>query len=109
VSACDFALYRALALEVGEARDIQAIGFGFPSWQVAAAPMTITRKVDETTTLADGTKITARRYATKMTLEGMGDMLGEVWTDERGVLVKSVLTAPFGSIQTVLVEEGRTK
>ena len=72
--------------------------------------MTITRKADdEAFALPDGTKITARRFATKTTVEGMGDMLGEVWTDEDGVMLKSVLRAQFGSIETTLIEQTRLK
>ncbi len=110
VSACDFALYRGLGLKVDETRECQAVGFGYPGWQVAAVPMTITRKADdEAFVLPDGTKITARRFATKTTVEGMGDMLGDVWTDEDGVMLRSVLKAQFGSIETTLIEQKRLK
>jgi hypothetical protein len=104
VSACDFALYRGLGLKVAETRECQAVGFGFPSWQVAAVPMTFTRKADEELAKPDGTKVTARRFATTATIEGMGEIGGEVWTDENGVMLKNVLNAPFGSIETTLVE-----
>jgi len=35
--------------------------------------------------------------------QGM-QMMGESWFDEKGVLLRSVLTAPFGTIETALVE-----
>ena len=104
VSACDFAIFGAAKdMKIDEKRDLQAVGFGFGGWQVSAVAYSITRKADEEFTRPDGMKIKAHRLATTMTAQGM-QMKGESWFDEKGVLLRSVLTAPFGMIETALVE-----
>jgi hypothetical protein len=106
VNACDFAIFGGVDLKTDEKREYQAVGFGFPTWQVAAVPYTITRKADEEIEMRDGAKIKARRYATTMSVQGM-TMNSEHWVDEQGVLLRSVLRAPFGQVETMLIEQKR--
>ena len=47
--------------------------------------------------------MTAHRFNTTTTVPGM-EMKGESWFDDKGVLLKSVLTAAFGKVETTLVE-----
>ena len=106
VSACDFAIFGGLDLKVDEKREYQAVGFGFPSWEVAAVPYTITRKADEEIAMPDGAKVKARHYATTLSVQGM-TMNSEHWVDEQGVMLRSVLRAPFGQVETLLIDQKR--
>ena len=104
VNACDFVIFGAVRdLAIDATREFRAVGFGFGGWQVGAVPYTVTRKADEEFTKHDGTKVQAQRIDTMMTSQGM-EMKGQSWFDDKGVLLRTVLRAPFGTIETTLVE-----
>ena len=48
-----------------------------------------------------GDEVPARYYTTVLKVPS-GDFLGEVWTDEFGVILKSVNKMPFGTLTNTL-------
>lgn len=102
VSACDFTLFGTLRdLKVDETRTLQAVSFGFGGWRIAAAHYAVTFRGESDFVMPDGATVKARHYVTKMSAQGM-EINGETWIDERGVMLKSVLRAQFGMIETAL-------
>jgi hypothetical protein len=52
--------------------------------------------------MPDGTEAQSGHFVMTLTSQGM-EVSGESWIDERGVLLKSVLRALFGMVETALV------
>ncbi len=94
--ALEFAAIGAAGLAVGETRSFTSIGFGMMSWQLMTAPYTMTRNPD-TTLHVDGEAVPARHYTSTLVTD-WGNFTGESWTDESGVMLKSVSKMPFGTI-----------
>jgi imidazolonepropionase-like amidohydrolase len=102
MNAGDFAIFGAMRnMNVDERREMTAVGFGMGGWRVASVPYVITRKADEEVALPDGTKIKTRHYASTITNQGMEFNI-DTWIDDRGVMVRSRMRAPFGMIETAL-------
>ncbi len=100
-SATDFALLGAANLQPGESRTFALVSFGFESWKAGLVDYTLTRLEDTRLTI-DGRRGAARAYTSEMVLP-FGKVQGQAWTDDRGVMVKSVMVMPFGTI-TVRLE-----
>jgi hypothetical protein len=97
----DFLLVGQADLAVGQKKAYQSLSFGYPSWQLQAAPLTVARDADAELTRPDGTRVQARVY-TSETQTPVGLFRGQTWTDETGVVLKYVLTMPFGTVEAVL-------
>jgi len=87
-TAMDFASLGAAALSVGETRTFKAVGFGFGSWKMTVTDYTLTRveQMHYTYTLATD----------------WGEFTGEIWTDEIGMVLKSITKMPMGTLTIVL-------
>jgi hypothetical protein len=103
VYAVDFFVLNRLSLAVGQTRELQVVGFGFPSWEPSKTPLTITRRPDAPLVRPDGSTVTARSYSQSMTTP-IGAFEFETWTDERGVVLKSITKMPFGVLTAELSE-----
>ena len=87
-TAVDFAALGAAGLSVGESRTFQAVGFGFSSWKMTVTDYTLTRAED--------------RYYTYSLATDWGEFTGEMWTDDIGMVLKSIMKMPMGTITIVL-------
>ncbi len=97
----DFFVINKLALKVGERREMQTASFGFPDWRPFKAGLTITRAADTQLQRPDGAVVRARLY--KLVLDTPGAaMTSETWTDDRGVVLKTIVSGPFGKITAEL-------
>lgn len=109
VYAFDYFAIHTVGLAPGETKAFEAVGFGFPSWQASTSPMEFTRLEDTRLPRpphaggAEGEDIPVRHYRSTLTTP-MGAFKGETWTDEAGVVLKSVTTMPFGVLSIQLVE-----
>jgi imidazolonepropionase-like amidohydrolase len=101
IFAGEFASLGATELKVGESREVPVASFGHQGWDLLTAPCTITRLEDAQLALSPQEIYDARHYTTVLKIP-MGDFEGELWTDERGVLLKSVTKMPFGTMQAQL-------
>ncbi len=99
--ALEFASAGAASLAAGETKSFTAVSFGLFSWEMGTAPYTMTRQADTTLRLK-GQAVPARHYTSNLVTE-WGNFTGESWTDESGVMLKSVSKMPFGTI-TVRLE-----
>ena len=72
-----------------------------PDWKPAAAPLRVTRQPDVDLARPDGTSAKARFYKQVLTTP-FGAFSSDTWTDERGVMLKSVMTMPFGQLTVEL-------
>ena len=97
VTASNFATIGDADLEVGESRTYQAIGFGYPSWQLTATEYELSRGQD-TTLLHNGAEVPMRFYRSKLVTD-WGDFRGETWTNKSGLTYLTILTMPFGTIE----------
>ena len=79
---------------------LTAVGFGYPDWHMTSTDFTIERHADRTLTL-DGNQVPARYYTTLLKV-ALGDFTAEVWTDDFGVILKSVDKMPFGTLTNTL-------
>jgi imidazolonepropionase-like amidohydrolase len=95
-SVTDFALLGAAKLAPGESRTFPLVTFGFEGWRAGIVEYTLTRLEDTRLTI-DGAEVAARAYASEMVLP-FGKVTGQAWTDDRGVMVKSVMVMPFGTV-----------
>jgi hypothetical protein len=95
-SVTDFALLGAAKLQPGETRTFPLVSFGFESWNAGTVDYTLSRLEDTRLTI-DGREVAARAYTSEMVLP-FGKVQGQAWTDDRGVMVKSVMVMPFGTI-----------
>ena len=100
--AIDVVAVNALDLDVGEERVFPGVGFGFglESWKPARTPVTMKRLADATLERPTG-EVSVRHYTSTIKTTA-GEFSGEIWTDEHGVPLRSVLTMPFGAIEVVL-------
>jgi imidazolonepropionase-like amidohydrolase len=96
----------AAGIKVGQSRTFQMVSFGFPSWQMTVSQYTLSRGEDISLALPSGKELRARHYtSTRQT--PMGPLGGETWTDAEGVVLKTRLKMPFGTVEARL-EQGRT-
>ncbi len=84
----DFASIGAAGLSIGESRTFRAVAFGFSSWEMGVTDYTLTRHEAE--------------YYTYALATDWAEFTGEIQTDASGVVVKSTLKMPMGTITTVL-------
>lgn len=100
INSGDFTV-QAEKLEPGQTKETTAISFGYPDWKLTTTPQTITREEDGEVTRPDGSKLKARihRFITKTP---MGEFKGRSWSDDRGVILKSELVMPFGTVTAEL-------
>jgi hypothetical protein len=94
-------LVGAPELKPEESRDFRVLGFGYPSWQMTLSDLTLTRRDDTVLLLPDGKEATARHFTYRLQTP-MGPFEGEAWTDEQGVVLKSRLKMPFGTVEAAL-------
>ncbi len=99
--AADFFMLRPLNLGPGDAAELNAASFGYPDWKPQKAPLKVVRQEDADLVRPGGAVVKARYYRQVLTLP-MGAFNSETWTDERGVMLKSVTTMPFGTMTAEL-------
>jgi hypothetical protein len=87
-TAMDFASLGAAGLSVGQTRSFKAVGFGFGTWKMTVTDYTLTRHEDT-------------RYTYILDTD-WGEFTGEIWTNEIGIVLKSILKMPAGTITIVL-------
>jgi hypothetical protein len=97
--ASDFFLVGVAQLAVGEKKTFQAVSFGYPSWQMSVAPLTLAREPDAQLRRPDGSTVEARSYASRIQTP-KGTFNGHIWTDRDGVVLQSTLTLSLGTLVT---------
>lgn len=95
----DFLLIGLARLEVGETKEFQSLSFGYPSWQLSSGPLVLTREPDARLARPEG-EVTARVYKSRIQTPA-GEFNTTLWTDEGGVVLKSTLRMPFGTVEAV--------
>ncbi len=100
IYAGEFMSLQAAKLEVGKTLEASAIGFGYPDWKLTTTTITITREPDTEVQRAGG-KAKARFFKSVLNTP-MGAFNGKTWTDERGVVLKSEVVMPFGTVTAEL-------
>lgn len=99
--ASDFFVLHALDMAPGEVRESQSVSFGFPDWRPVAAPLKVARQEDADLVRPGGRVVKARFYKQVLTTP-MGAFNTDTWTDDRGVVLKAVMTMPFGTLTVEL-------
>jgi len=102
-SAMDFFATNMNPLAVGETRELAAVGFGIPSWRMEVVKLTLSREADAEVERPNGKKVRARQFVSVMEIP-IGKFESRSWSDDRGVLLKSVTKMPFGVIGVTLAE-----
>ena len=97
----DFLTVGAANVAVGETKSYEVVSFGYPTWRLLTTRFEIAREADTTHAFADGAKVPARFYRTKMT-SPMGEATGQLWTTVEGVPLKSVLKIAYGEVTAAL-------
>ena len=87
----------------GETKTFDTLGFGFAGWQVVISKYKVTRKEDRVLKTPAGEETKARFYTYELQVP-MGTFTGETWTDDTGVVLKSTMTMPFGTVAVTLDE-----
>jgi imidazolonepropionase-like amidohydrolase len=100
VNAADFMALPAMKLDVGQKLETTGVGFGYPDWKLSTVPLTVTREPDTEVERA-GAMVKARHYKSSMKTP-MGVFNSQTWTDDRGVVLKTQLTMPFGTVTSEL-------
>lgn len=95
--ASDLFLVGVARLAVGEKKTFQSVSFGYPSWQMSVAPLTLGREPDTDLARPDGSKVRARCYASRIQTP-RGTFNGRIWTDQVGVVLQSTLEMSLGSV-----------
>ncbi len=99
--ASDFFSLGRLKMEVGEVREMHSASFGYPDWKPQKAPLKIARQEDVELVRPGGATVKARFYKQVMVVQNM-TFNSDTWTDDRGVVLKSVMTMPFGQLSVEL-------
>lgn len=102
VHAALFLLAGEFALEPGERTERTSISFGHPDWKPSETHFTLARQDDEELE-TEGGMIPARRYWAMLDYS-VGEIESDIWTDERGVVLKYVMKLPVGSLTATLAE-----
>jgi imidazolonepropionase-like amidohydrolase len=97
----DFFLLNRVSLTPGETRQLTTVAFGFDGWKPETNRLALTRLPDEDLARG-GVTVRARRHSLVLGLPGLGEVRSETWSDERGVVLKSVLKLGFGVMTAVL-------
>ncbi len=92
----DMIVNTALGLAPGESATYQSVAFGIGGWRVRALPVQVTRLDDETIEWGGG-EVNARVHESSFETEG-GAFTTRAWTDADGVLLRAVMTMPFGEL-----------
>ncbi len=92
----DVIVNHALDLEPGESTTYQSVAFGISGWRVRSLPIEVVRLDDETVDVG-GETIQARVHESTFSIDA-GQFTTRVWTDDDGVLVRGVMTMPFGEL-----------
>lgn len=100
-TALEFAGPIPIEMTVGQEKTYVSVGFGFTGSQMAKSDVVVRRLDDRPLKRANGDEVNAKYFTTEMTLP-MGKFLGETWTDGDGVVLKSVLKMPFGTVSVEL-------
>lgn len=95
--ASDMFLVGVARLAVGEKKAFQAVSFGYPSWQMSVAPLTLAREPDADLLRPDGSNVKACSYTSRIQTP-RGTFNGHIWTDQAGVVLQSTLKLPLGSV-----------
>jgi len=95
--ASDSFLVGAADLSVGETKTFQTVSFGYPSWRMSLAPLTLAREPDAKLQRPDGSTVTARSYSTRIQTP-KGASSGHIWTDQAGVVLESTLKLSLGTV-----------
>jgi imidazolonepropionase-like amidohydrolase len=94
--ATELATLGAARLAAGQSRTFQFVSFGSGGWELRVTPGTIGRLEDETLSVEGGPQ-RARVYRTTLETD-WGRFEATSWTDPQGVLLRSVMTMPFGTL-----------
>ncbi|MCI0589857.1 MAG: amidohydrolase family protein [Planctomycetes bacterium] len=92
-----FLTLNRLKMRVGETREIRSVSFGYPDWKPQAAPLKVERKEDVDLARPGGATTKARLFKRTLSVENM-TFSSDTWTDERGIVLKTVMTMPFGQL-----------
>ncbi len=102
--AAEFITMQAADLQEGQTREFKLGSFGraVPPWTITLIDYTLTRESDTTLTRADGSAVPVRLYSFSFEAASM-EFKGQEWiAADSGVLLKSVLTMPFGTVTAEL-------
>lgn len=99
--------FAAADLAPGASRTYPSVGFGFaePTWRLQTVDVTLKRLEDGTLAHA-GAERAVRRYSASMTLP-FGEFRTDSFTDESGLLLRSRLVMPFGTVTAELEPDAR--
>lgn len=95
--AADFIALGALKMAPGDVREMETASFGYPDWKPVKAPLKVARQDDADLVRPGGAVVKARLYKQVMTTP-MGAFNSDTWTDDRGIVLKSTMTMPFGTM-----------
>jgi hypothetical protein len=98
--ASDFFTYRRLALEPGSKKTVTAANFGVAGWKLEVSEATYERLPDDAFTYR-GAEVNAEVYTASFTTP-MGTMRQKTWVGPDGLVLKTTMATPMGSLQTVL-------
>jgi len=93
--------FKQVKLDVGQSKTYPSIGFGLPSWELDSTPVKMERLPDETLALSGDRPIATQVYSAVFPTP-MGEFSGKSWIDPDGLVVKSTLKMPFGTVETTL-------
>jgi len=102
--ATEFGALQSLGLAVGKSVTPPYIGFGNPTWRLAAVANTITRLPDGEVEGPGGKNFKTSVYEQVLTIPGMGQVRSTTHLNELGVVVASRLDLPMGSLEIELIE-----
>ncbi|MEZ6242546.1 MAG: amidohydrolase family protein [Phycisphaerales bacterium] len=94
----------ALALEPGESRTYQSVAFGIGGWRVRALEEHITRLEDQAIQWG-GREVNARVYEASFLVDE-ATFSTRTYVDEDGVVLRGVMTMPFGDLKMELAPPG---
>ncbi len=100
-SSVRFAHSTQLPTLVNATKSFDALGFGFAGWKIAVSKYKVTRLDDRMLERPSGKKIKTRFYTSELEIP-MGTFKGETWVDDTGVVLKSILNMPFGTVTVML-------
>jgi imidazolonepropionase-like amidohydrolase len=93
--------FKQVKLGIGQSRSYHSVGFGLPSWELDATPVQIERLPDEALALSADQPVATQVFFSVFPTP-MGVFSGKSWIDGDGVVVKSTLKMPFGTVETTL-------
>lgn len=94
--AADMVLLPLLGLKPGDRKEVDIVGFGFPGWAPQVSQGVI-RRLDDAAITVGGKDVPVSHYVTETTTQ-MGVFKGSSWIDQSGLLRRSELVMPFGTL-----------